>query len=434
MAKHLKIFYPCQYVNYPTRNAVTDYINQLLAQYQPMTQYPWLDSLVLVGVMLLISLIIDKIDRRILLNLLRRVLGKTAPNTLKSLVNHHALDKIAAVVPLLIISMLVPIALANYPAIAEFAYTLCTIAILIKLASFVFALLDVLLDLGRQRGINKNLPIKSINQLVKLFIFLIVAVLSISALLGKSPIYFLSGLGAMTAVILLIFKDTILGFVAGVQLAANNMVTRGDWIEMPKYGADGEVLEVALTTVQVQNWDKTITMIPAYALISDSFKNWRGMEQAGGRRIKRSVRLDVSSIRFLDQPLLDHLSKIASINEYLQAKQQELDNTNQLLDSDLNITANGRKLTNVGTFRAYLEFYLQNHPNVHQDMTLIVRQLPADEHGLPIELYLFCNDTRWKNYEAIQADIFDHIYAVLPEFQLCPFQSPTGSDFNKLNQ
>ena len=399
-----------------------------------MTQYPWLDSLALVAVMLLLSLIIDKVNHRVLMNLVKRVLGKTAPNLTSLLITHHALDKIGAVVPLVVISILSPIALANYPAVADLVQTLCNIAILIKIASFFFSLLDVLLDLGRERGINKKLPIKSISQLIKLFIFLIVAVLSVSALLGKSPIYFLSGIGAMTAVLLLVFKDTILGFVAGVQLAANNMVTRGDWIEMPKYGADGEVLEVALTTVQVQNWDKTITMIPAYALISDSFKNWRGMEQAGGRRIKRSVRVDVGSIRFLDQALLDHLSKIASINEYLTTKQQELSDTNKLLDGDLNITANGRKLTNVGTFRAYLEFYLKNHPNVHQNMTLIVRQLPADEHGLPIELYLFCNDIRWANYEAIQADIFDHIYAVLPEFQLRPFQSPTGNDFNKLYQ
>lgn len=411
---------------------MTEYINQLLAQYQPITQYPWLDTLTLVGIMLLISLIVDKANRRVLVNLLRRFLGKTAPNVLTFLANHRALDKISAVIPLIVISILSPIAFSNFAALGDLVKTICNIAILIKMASFVFALLDVMLDLGRQRGINKNLPIKSINQLIKLFIFLIVAVLSISAILGKSPIYFLSGLGAMTAVILLIFKDTILGFVAGVQLAANNMVTRGDWIEMPKYGADGEVLEVALTTVQVQNWDKTITMIPAYALISDSFKNWRGMEQAGGRRIKRSVRLDVSTIKFLDQDMIEHLSKISSINEYLQSKQQELDSANQLVDADLNITANGRKLTNVGTFRTYLEFYLKNHSNVHQDMTLIVRQLPADEYGLPIELYLFCNDTRWANYEAIQADIFDHIYAVLPEFELRPFQSPTGSDFQQI--
>ena len=411
---------------------MTDYINQLLAQYQPITQYPWLDTLVLVVFMLAISLIIDKLNRRILIDMLRRFLGKTAPNILKLLAAHRTLDKISAIVPLIAFSILSPIAFSNYPAIGELVNTICNIAIMIKMASFLFALLDVLLDMGRQRGINKKIPIKSINQLVKLFIFLIVTVLSISAMLGKSPIYFLSGLGAMTAVILLIFKDTILGFVAGVQLAANNMVSRGDWIEMPKYGADGEVLEVALTTVQVQNWDKTITMIPAYALISDLFKNWRGMEQAGGRRIKRSVRLDVSSIRFLDDELIERLGKIDSIHEYLQGKQQELSLKNNQLGADLKIAANGRKLTNIGTFRAYLEFYLQTHENVRQDMTLIVRQLPADEHGLPIELYLFADDIRWVNYEAIQSDIFDHIYAVLPELDLRPFQSPTGGDFQKL--
>jgi miniconductance mechanosensitive channel len=235
----------------------------------------------------------------------------------------------------------------------------------------------------------------------------------------------------MTAVVLLVFKDTILGFVAGVQLAANQMVSRGDWIEMPKYGADGEVLEVALTTVQVQNWDKTITMIPTYALISDSFKNWRGMEQAGGRRIKRSIRLDVNSIGFMDQALIEHLMKVDSISKYLTSKQQEINAQNQHLSSDLTVNANGRKLTNVGTFRTYLEYFLKNHPMVSQEMTLIVRQLPADENGLPIELYLFCTDIRWAAYESIQADLFDHIYAVLPEFNLRAFQSPTGYDWQQ---
>lgn len=408
---------------------MTDYLTQFIAQYQPITQFVWLDSVILVAVMLLVSLIVDKIDRRILINLLHRLLGKTAPKTLDLLEKHQALAKIAAVIPLLIISSFSPVALSAYPALSGIVVTVCNIAILMKMASFIFALLDVTLDVARERGLNKKLPIKSINQLIKLFVFLVVAVISISTVLGKSPLYFLSGLGAMTAVVLLVFKDTILGFVAGVQLAANQMVSRGDWIEMPKYGADGEVLEVALTTVQVQNWDKTITMIPTYALISDSFKNWRGMEQAGGRRIKRSIRLDVNSIGFMDQSLIEHLQKIDSISDYLVEKQNEINEQNQQLASDLTVNANGRKLTNVGTFRAYLEYYLQNHPMVSQEMTLIVRQLPADENGLPIELYLFCTDIRWAAYEAIQADLFDHIYAVLPEFNLRAFQSPSGYDW-----
>lgn len=410
---------------------MTTYLNQLIAQYQPITQYTWLDSVILVGIMLAFSFIVDKINRRILINLLHRLLGKAAPTALELLEKHQALAKIASIVPLLIILSFTPVALSPYPALISVVTTLCNIAILVKMAAFIFALLDVTLDIARARGLNKKLPIKSINQLVKLFVFLIVAVLSVSTLLGKSPLYFLSGLGAMTAVLLLVFKDTILGFVAGVQLAANQMVSRGDWIEMPKYGADGEVLEVALTTVQVQNWDKTITMIPTYALISDSFKNWRGMEQAGGRRIKRSIRLDVNSISFMDQPLIEHLMKIDSISDYLASKQSEINEQNQTLKSDLTINANGRKLTNVGTFRAYLEYFLQNHPKVSKEMTLIVRQLPADENGLPIELYLFCTDIRWASYEAIQADLFDHIYAVLPEFNLRAFQSPTGFDWQK---
>lgn len=410
---------------------MTDYLTQFIAQYQPITQFVWLDSVILVAIMLLVSLIVDKIDRRILINLLHSLLGKTAPKTLDLLEKHQALAKIAAVIPLLIISSFSPVALSAYPALSGIVVTVCNIAILMKMASFIFALLDVTLDVARERGLNKKLPIKSINQLIKLFVFLVVAVISISTVLGKSPLYFLSGLGAMTAVVLLVFKDTILGFVAGVQLAANQMVSRGDWIEMPKYGADGEVLEVALTTVQVQNWDKTITMIPTYALISDSFKNWRGMEQAGGRRIKRSIRIDVNSIGFMEQSLIEHLQKIDSISDYLVEKQSEINEQNQQLASDLTVNANGRKLTNVGTFRAYLEYYLRNHPMVSQEMTLIVRQLPADENGLPIELYLFCIDIRWAAYEAIQADLFDHIYAVLPEFNLRAFQSPSGYDWRQ---
>lgn len=410
---------------------MTDHLNQLIAQYQPITQYVWLDSTILVAIMLVTSVIIDKIDRLILIRLLHRLLGKTAPKTLDLLERHQALAKIAAVIPLLIIASFSPVALSAYPTLSEIITTICHIAILMKLASFLFALLDVTLDITRERGLNKKLPIKSINQLIKLFIFLVVAVISISTVLGKSPLYFLSGLGAMTAVVLLVFKDTILGFVAGVQLAANQMVSRGDWIEMPKYGADGEVLEVALTTVQVQNWDKTITMIPTYALISDSFKNWRGMEQAGGRRIKRAIRIDVNSIGFMDQGLIERLKKIDSIANYLTDKEQEINEQNQQLTSDLTLGANGRKLTNVGTFRAYLEYFLQNHPMVSNDMTMLVRQLPADENGLPIEIYLFCIDIRWAQYEAIQADLFDHIYAVLPEFDLRAFQSPSGYDWQK---
>jgi miniconductance mechanosensitive channel len=231
---------------------------------------------------------------------------------------------------------------------------------------------------------------------------------------------------------MLIFRDAILGFVAGIQLSANRMVAHGDWIEMPKYGADGDVLEVTLTTVKVQNWDKTITTIPTYALISESFKNWRGMQKSGGRRIKRAVSIDMNSIRFCDEEMLERFGKIQYISDYIDSKKAELEAFNKAENVDNASLANGRRMTNVGTFRAYVKAYLLNHPMINKDMTFLVRQLKPTEFGLPIEVYVFSKDKVWANYEAIQADIFDHILAVVPEFDLRVYQNPTGSDFNAL--
>lgn len=242
----------------------------------------------------------------------------------------------------------------------------------------------------------------------------------------------MSLLGGLTAVLLLVFKDMILGLVAGIQLSSNNMIARGDWIEMPNYGADGDVIDITLTTVMVQNWDKTITTIPTYALISDSFKNWKGMQESGGRRIKRAVNIDINSIRFVDDELLSKLRKVELLKDYLQDKLQEIDKYNQEHAVDTSLLINGRKITNIGTFRAYLIAYLRRHPLINKEMTFLVRQLRPTECGLPIEVYVFSNDKVWANYEAIQADIFDHIFAVVPEFGLRVFQNPTGSDFQFL--
>jgi miniconductance mechanosensitive channel len=229
-----------------------------------------------------------------------------------------------------------------------------------------------------------------------------------------------------------VFKDPILGFAAGIQLSANKMVMIGDWVEMPKYDADGDVIEVGLTTVKVQNWDKTITMIPTYSLISESFKNWRGMQDSGGRRIKRSIHIDISSIRFCTGEMLERFAKIQYISDYIAEKKEEVAAHNQTHRVDTSILVNGRHLTNVGTFRAYVEAYLRHHPLINQEMTFLVRQLAPTEHGLPIEIYVFSRDKVWANYEAIQADIFDHLLAVVPEFDLQVFQNPTGSDFQGL--
>ena len=279
---------------------------------------------------------------------------------------------------------------------------------------------------------SKQIPIKGFIQITKIALYFFTTVFVVSILLNKTPLFLLSGIGALTAVLMLVFKDAILGFVAGIQLSANSMVAHGDWIEMPKYGADGDVLEVTLTTVKVQNWDKTITTIPTYALISESFKNWRGMQQSGGRRIKRAVNIDMNSIRFCDEEMLGRFGKIQYISEYIDTKKAELEAFNSAENVDNASLANGRRMTNVGTFRAYVQAYLLNHPMINKDMTFLVRQLKPTEFGLPIEIYVFSKDQVWANYEAIQADIFDHILAVLPEFDLRVYQNPTGSDFSAL--
>ena len=287
-------------------------------------------------------------------------------------------------------------------------------------------------DILQSSKFSRDLPVKVVVQVLKLVLYSVATIAVISLIIGQSPSLLLGGLGAMTAVLMLIFKDSILGLVAGIQLSANQMVAPGDWIEMPKYGADGDVLEVALTTVKVKNWDKTITTIPTYALITESFKNWRGMSESGGRRIKRAINIDMDSIRFCDEEMLDRFAKIQYIAEYLEKKRHEISGWNAERNVDASDPLNGRQLTNLGTFRAYVVAYLRNHPMIHQEMTFLVRHLPPTEHGLPVEIYVFSRDQVWSNYEGIQADIFDHILAIAPAFDLRIYQSPAGSDVRTL--
>jgi miniconductance mechanosensitive channel len=293
------------------------------------------------------------------------------------------------------------------------------------------AFLNAAVDIYRSMETSRNRPIKGYVQVAKIIIFVFLGIYVVAILLDRDPTGILTGLGAMTAVLILVFKDSILGFVASMQLSMNDMVRIGDWIEMPKYGADGDVIDVTLHTVKVQNWDKTISTIPSYALISDSFKNWRGMSESGGRRIKRALNIDVNSIHFCDEAMLHRFEKTTLLKGYLQTKRAELTEHNaQLADSQDLI--NGRHLTNVGPFRAYIVEYLKNHPKIHQDMTFLVRQLPPGDHGLPIEIYVFSNDQEWVAFEGIQADIFDHLLAIAPQFGLRIFQRPSGADIQAL--
>ncbi len=280
---------------------------------------------------------------------------------------------------------------------------------------------------------NASHPIKGYVQVAKIVVSVIAAILILATLLDRSPLIFLSGLGAMTAVLLLVFRDTILSLVASVQITGNDMVRVGDWIEMPQFGADGDVIDVALHTVKVQNWDKTVTTIPTHRLITDSFKNWRFMSLSGGRRIKRALSIDMSTVRFLEEEEIEHVGNFALMRDYIAEKRKELEANHAREGLNPEFSADVRRLTNLGTFRAYIERYLDAHPRIHSNgMTLLVRQLPPSQTGIPIELYCFTTTTDWNAYESIQADIFDHLLAVAPEFGLAAFQSPSGSDLAEL--
>ncbi|WP_411195222.1 mechanosensitive ion channel family protein [Raoultella planticola] len=294
-----------------------------------------------------------------------------------------------------------------------------------------FSLLDVVFNLSQKFATASQLPLKGIFQGIKLVSAIIIGILVISLLIGQSPAILISGLGAMAAVLMLVFKDPILGLVAGIQLSANDMLKLGDWLEMPKYGADGAVIDIGLTTVKVRNWDNTITTIPTWSLVSDSFKNWSGMSASGGRRIKRSLNIDTTSIHFLDEQEQQRLIQARLLKPYMDSRYQEISEWNQQNAADHSVL-NLRKMTNIGTFRAYLQEYLRNHPRLRKDMTMMVRQLAPDANGLPIEIYCFTSTVVWAEYESIQADIFDHIFAVVDEFGLRIHQSPTGNDIRSL--
>ncbi|MCD6355114.1 MAG: mechanosensitive ion channel [Prolixibacteraceae bacterium] len=312
-------------------------------------------------------------------------------------------------------------------------------AFLTKMAQIYFTIIIVFvtnsvlnsaLEIYNTTAYAHHRPIKGYVQLVKIFVYFMAGIMIISVLLGKDPTVLLAGLGAMAAVLILVFKDTILGFVASIQISSNNMLNIGDWIEMKSHGADGTVIDITLNTVKVQNWDKTIATIPIYSLVAESFNNWRGMEESGGRRIKRSILIDMQSIKFCDSAMLSRFEKFNLIRDYVKEKEAEVKNHNKkhkLPDEDY---ISGRHQTNVGIFRKYLEVYLRQHPMINTEMTFLVRQLHPSEKGLPIEIYVFSKEKAWANYEAIQADIFDHILAVIPEFELRVFQEPTGADFS----
>jgi len=281
-------------------------------------------------------------------------------------------------------------------------------------------------------AIARTRPIKGYLQVVTIILYAVGLIIVIATVLDKSPLVFVSGLGAMTAIILLVFRDTLLSLVAGVQLTTNDLIRVGDWIEMPQFEADGDVVDIALHVVKVQNWDMTITVIPTHKFLEHSFRNWRGMSESGGRRIKRSIFMDVNTVRFLNEEEIVRFGQFELLKEYIAKKRQELADYNRERDNSDVLVSNGRRLTNIGTFRAYLINYLRQHPQIHQEMTFLVRQLQPTSEGVPLEIYVFSKDTRWAVYEGIQADIFDHVIAVVQKFDLRIYQRPSGQDLRRL--
>ncbi len=391
---------------------------------------PMMALVIALGFIVLTAMVLHLVLHRILLVRLVGLLGKTKQMWLPPQLQQRLFYRLAFVFQGAVLLGQAEIWLPKASESLALIELLAQLWILLFLLLALFALLDCLLSLSRHTRLGRDLPLRGIFQGVKLVASILVGILMIALLLGKSPLFLFSGLGAMTAVLMLVFKDPILGLVAGIQLSANRMLSVGDWLQMDKYGADGEVTDIGLTTVKVSNWDKTITTIPTYALISDSFKNWQGMTESGGRRIKRSVNIDMTSVRFLTSQEQLQLKQARLLAPYLSRKEQELSSYNQQLSDAISCPINGRHLTNLGTLRAYLDAYLRAHAGIRKDMTLMVRQLAPTTDGLPLEIYCFTATTAWDEYEGIQADIFDHIFAIIEQFHLRLHQSPTGYDMH----
>jgi len=391
-----------------------------------------LAMLVLLAGMLVLLVLVDWVIRKVLVNVLTQAAKRSTTRFDDHLVQNGVLIHLARIVPLSLAVPLVSVVFSGFPTWIGAVQRLLDILLIICWTMLIRALLRSLRDHLRTKPRLADKPLDSYLQVANIFLFFIAGVIIFTTLTGKSPWAFLGAMGAASAILMLIFKDTILGFVASIQVSTNDMVRVGDWIEMPKYGADGDVIEINLHTVKVQNWDKTITTIPTYYLISDSFKNWRGMQNAGGRRIKRSINVKISSIRFLTPAEIARLRKIQLLAPYIDERQEEIDRYNAETGADRTMPVNGRNMTNVGLFRQYVLRYVKNHPQIRQDMTLLVRQLQPTEHGLPIELYMFTADTRWAVYEGIMADIFDHVLAAIKYFELEIFEAPASDDVRAL--
>ncbi|MBH59481.1 MAG: mechanosensitive ion channel protein MscS [Thaumarchaeota archaeon] len=392
-------------------------------------EYPILNNIIPLLILILTSYTAFKITRKILVRLIVPQIKKSKTKLDDILIKNHLFLRISYLVPIIIIDNFSYILSSNLPIDITTIDTLIAISTIFVFNWIIDSILSSFTDAYSRRY--KQIPLKSYVQIFKILIIIFSGLIIVSILSGISPWGLIGSIGAISAVLLLIFRDTILSLIANLQISSNKLVQLHDWIEAPAFGADGDVIEIALHTIKVQNWDKTITVIPTHKLIDSSFKNWRGMELSGGRRIKRSINIDLTSIKFCDEQMLLNYNKIDLLSSYLKEKANLLSKSNKNIKPD-NHSLNSRNLTNIGTFRAYIISYLRNHENINENMTFLVRQLPPSENGLPIEIYVFSNDNEWISYENIQSDIFDHLIAATNYFDLRIFQNPSGHDLNSL--
>ena len=383
-------------------------------------------------VLLLFSWLVYMVITRIVLHFLKNIANRTRTTWDNIFFDQKVFKRLTHLIPAIIIHSGVALTMPDHPEAIKTIQTITYLYMVIAGIMVIDAVINGFHGIYNTLPVSKDRSIKGLVQVIKIFIYVLGTGIVLSIILKKDLTTFFAGMGAMAAVIMLVFKDSILGFVAGVQLSANDMVRLGDWIEMPSRNADGNVIDISLTTVKVMNWDKTISTIPPYALITESFTNWRGMEESGGRRIKRSVSIDMNSIHFLSREEIDKLKKIQIIRSYIEERELEIEKYNEKKEVDASMPVNGRRLTNIGIFRRYLQEYLKRNPEIHNDMTFLVRHLQPTDRGLPIEIYVFSRDQRWAYYESIQADIFDHVMAAVPHFGLRVYQSPTGGDISLL--
>ena len=407
---------------------MTKNINDLLQSYgmrEGMRDY--ISYGILILIILLSCIMVNIIVKNIVLRLLAKIIYHNRYQWDNILLERKVFSRMANLLPGIIVFLFAP----AFEVFSSYIRRGCAIYISIVVLFIVSALLNAIDDIYRNYPISKVRPIKGLLQVVKLVLFIVVGIVVLGISLDQNPLLMLGGIGALAAVFSFVFKDSILGFIAGIQLTSNDMLRIGDWIEMPKYGADGDVIDITLNTVKVQNFDKTIVTLPAYSLVSDAFKNWRGMTEFGGRRIKRSVIIDVTSIRFCTPEMIDKFKKINYLKDYITMMEDELKSFNKKYGDMSDLEINKKRLTNIGTFRVYIENYLKNNSKLNKGMTQLVRQLPQGENGLPLEIYAFTDEIKFEIFERIQSDIFDHIFAVAEEFELRIFQSPTGYDHRK---